>query len=532
MALESASASALAPVAARDSVRCLAMRRLCHQAAIAANQAVLDSTRSISAAAAEAAAGAFALLSRADSDSLPARPPSLSFEARAAPNISVVVPCYGHVPYLEQTLMSVVTQRYPPAEILVLDDGSEERCGDAAAAMLRRPALARPRRRQVLTLVGWWGWSSADLARFEDEVVVTPNRGVAHARNAGIRRARGDWIMCLDGDDTVSDSYLMRAMEQVALVPRTNLVYANQQFFDGSRWQWTVPPLRADNALVNGPLPLMTLWRKDLWLATPHGFDEALPKGHEDWAFWLQLTRLPLLPHKLDDFLTQYRYKKDSKMRTRERNNPEVPRLMRTLFADLCANLPRTFLPPRPGRCLHHRPEERPPRRSIPPPPLCPPPLRHPPTRPPTRPPDMAADTSTARPQVPGAQAADRPPRAAQASRRAGPEAGHHRGGRHGRLRLAAPPPHPPGAAPLVGDDPAGKGRPGRRGGRVQRLRRARRAVRLAGLLPPLAGAAPARRRRRSGARGGGAPPAVGGDAQMRWYSTDAYGDVLPAASE
>jgi len=187
----------------------------------------------------------------------------------------------------------------------------------------------------VLTLVGWWGWSSADLARFEDEVVVTPNRGVAHARNAGIRRARGDWIMCLDGDDTVSDSYLMRAMEQVALVPRTNLVYANQQFFDGSRWQWTVPPLRADNALVNGPLPLMTLWRKDLWLATPHGFDEALPKGHEDWAFWLQLTRLPLLPHKLDDFLTQYRYKKDSKMRTRERNNPEVPRLMRTLFADL-----------------------------------------------------------------------------------------------------------------------------------------------------------------------------------------------------
>ncbi|EOD05752.1 hypothetical protein EMIHUDRAFT_219808 [Emiliania huxleyi CCMP1516] len=98
--------------------------------------------------------------------------------------------------------------------------------------------------------------------------------------------------------------------------------YANQQFFDGSRWQWTVPPLRADNALVNGPLPLMTLWRKergldaesDLWLATPHGFDEALPKGHEDWAFWLQLTeRLPL----------------DS-----------VPRLMRTLFADLLDQKP------------------------------------------------------------------------------------------------------------------------------------------------------------------------------------------------
>jgi hypothetical protein len=42
-----------------------------------------------------------------------------------------------------------------------------------------------------------------------------------------------------------------------------------------------------------------------LWQATPHGFDEALPKGHEDWAFWLQLTRLALKPHKLEGFLTQ-----------------------------------------------------------------------------------------------------------------------------------------------------------------------------------------------------------------------------------
>ncbi len=31
----------------------------------------------------------------------------------------------------------------------------------------------------------------------------------------------------------------------------------------------------------------------------------------------------------------QYRYKKNSKMRNRERNNPEVPRLMRCLFPDL-----------------------------------------------------------------------------------------------------------------------------------------------------------------------------------------------------
>ena len=65
------------------------------------------------------------------------------------------------------------------------------------------------------------------------------------------------------------------------------------------------------------------------------GFDEALPRGHEDWAFWLQLTRLPLVWHKIDEFLTHYRFKKNSKMRNRQRANPEVPRLLRTLFPDL-----------------------------------------------------------------------------------------------------------------------------------------------------------------------------------------------------
>ena len=55
----------------------------------------------------------------------------------------------------------------------------------------------------------------------------------------------------------------------------------------------------------------MTLWRRDLWEATPYGWTEALPRGHEDWAFWLALTRLPLVWHKIDEFLTHYRFKKN-----------------------------------------------------------------------------------------------------------------------------------------------------------------------------------------------------------------------------
>ena len=234
-----------------------------------------------------------------------APPASLRPVTGAPPNISVIMPCYGHVQFLEEALNSVIKQQYPPAEILVVDDGSPEECGKFASDMLDG-SLASARRRSIRQLQTWWGWGDGDMVRFRDEVLVTPNRGVAHARNSGIRRARGDWIMCLDADDTVSPNYFMEAMAHVAQQPATNLVYADQQFFGESRWQWHVPDVqRVDMALVNGPLPLMTLFRRALWQATPHGFDEALPKGHEDWAFWLQLTRLALKPHKLEGFLTQ-----------------------------------------------------------------------------------------------------------------------------------------------------------------------------------------------------------------------------------
>jgi len=246
----------------------------------------------------------------------------------------VVMPCFGHAAFLEEALASVIHQIYPPVEIIVVDDGSEDKCGALATTMLQS-TLAAPRKRQVALLQKWWGWGADSMRGFSDEVIRTANRGVAHARNTGIRRARGNWIVCLDADDMIADDYFLKAMKIVAGERGVNMVYAKQQFFGESRWQWTVPELRVDDAIVRGPLPLMTLFRRKLWEATPHGFDEALPKGHEDWAFWLQLTRLPLQSRRIDEFLTLYRYKKNSKMRNRERSNPEVPRLMRCLFPDL-----------------------------------------------------------------------------------------------------------------------------------------------------------------------------------------------------
>ena len=80
-------------------------------------------------------------------NNVPPRPAALAALTHL-PNISVVMPCYGHVKFQEEAIASVVHQQYPPAEIIVVDDGSEDKCGEHAHRILS-VTLAAPRRRQV-----------------------------------------------------------------------------------------------------------------------------------------------------------------------------------------------------------------------------------------------------------------------------------------------------------------------------------------------------------------------------------------------
>ena len=87
------------------------------------------------------------------------RPAGLAALA-ALPNISVVMPCFGHVAFQEEAIASVVHQQYPPAEIIVVDDGSEDRCGAVAQKLLSETLAAR-RKAQAGAASPAWARASA-----------------------------------------------------------------------------------------------------------------------------------------------------------------------------------------------------------------------------------------------------------------------------------------------------------------------------------------------------------------------------------
>src|SRR3954447_14425882 len=89
-----------------------------------------------------------------------------------AHGVSVVIPAFNAERFVGEAVQSVMAQTLLPVDIVVVDDGSTDRTAELAAAV--DPTV---------------------------QVVRTPNRGVAAARNTGARRARGSVIAFLDADD-------------------------------------------------------------------------------------------------------------------------------------------------------------------------------------------------------------------------------------------------------------------------------------------------------------------------------------------
>lgn len=98
--------------------------------------------------------------------------------------ISVIVPVYNAEKYLPQCIESILKQEYPLFELILIDDGSIDHSGSICEEYAKRDSRI--------------------------VVIHQNNKGVSAARNEGIRRAKGEWIVFVDADDYVENTYLSR----------------------------------------------------------------------------------------------------------------------------------------------------------------------------------------------------------------------------------------------------------------------------------------------------------------------------------
>ncbi|PYX11479.1 MAG: hypothetical protein DMG84_23855 [Acidobacteria bacterium] len=85
--------------------------------------------------------------------------------------VSVIIPCYNQAHFLHEAIESVLAQSYPNFEIIMVNDGST----DSTADVVRRYSPVR--------------------------YVYQENAGLSSARNTGLKKSRGEYVVFLDADD-------------------------------------------------------------------------------------------------------------------------------------------------------------------------------------------------------------------------------------------------------------------------------------------------------------------------------------------
>lgn len=118
--------------------------------------------------------------------------------------VSVILPIYGVEKYIGQTIQSVLDQTYKNFELILVDDESPDRSVEICHS-------------------------------FSDEritLIHQKNRGLAGARNTGIRHAKGDYLAFLDGDDLWDSEKLEKHVKHLDRSPTVGVSYSSSAFID------------------------------------------------------------------------------------------------------------------------------------------------------------------------------------------------------------------------------------------------------------------------------------------------------------
>ena len=121
------------------------------------------------------------------------------------PLISIVIPCYNGGATILEAVQSALDQTYENLEIIIVDDGSTDNSG----TIVRELMSTEPR-----------------LSLYTQE-----NKGLSAARNTGLSYAKGQYIVFLDADDKLKETYIELALTYHQKDGETTIVYSNMELF-------------------------------------------------------------------------------------------------------------------------------------------------------------------------------------------------------------------------------------------------------------------------------------------------------------
>ena len=153
---------------------------------------------------------------------------------------SVIIPVYNVEKYLDTCMESVLAQTFTDFEVLLIEDGATDTSGAMCDAWAAKDARVR--------------------------VIHQENQGLSGARNTGIRKATGDYLMFLDSDDWWAGTNVLETIAQQIHQTDADVVSLNYvKVWDNGNTQVYFPD--KFNNLIPETCDLSVLTSNHLWIA-------------------------------------------------------------------------------------------------------------------------------------------------------------------------------------------------------------------------------------------------------------------------
>lgn len=212
------------------------------------------------------------------------------------PLITIIMPFYNDKDTIEQSVYSVLNQTFPAFELLIIDDGSED-----------KESLKK----------------LSEIEKLDNRIQVLhkENRGASKARDFGVKQSckSSKYIVFLDSDDLIEPTYLECAYWTLETHKEASWAYTDSIGFEDVEYLWNKwfdsEKMKRENDLV-----ITSMIKKEAFLGV-NGFDIYEKNVYEDWNLWLKLIAKNEFPVRMNFYGCWYRRKKESELNRARANN-------------------------------------------------------------------------------------------------------------------------------------------------------------------------------------------------------------------
>jgi len=212
-------------------------------------------------------------------------PFTTDFKHSRLPKISIITPSFNQGKYIERTIKSVLDQKYPNLEYIVMDGGSTDNTID----------ILKKYSNQI-------DWTSKK------------DKGQTAAINEGIRKSTGEILAYLNSDDTYEKDTLKTIAKFFLDNPKENFVYGKGKHIDeNNNYIEDYPNQPTNFEHLHGPCPICqptTFWKRKI-LNDIGTFDDSLNYAM-DYDYWIRVSKKYKLNY-LNKYLANTRLYKDTK---------------------------------------------------------------------------------------------------------------------------------------------------------------------------------------------------------------------------